>query len=79
MTGLAIWNARTQRHSARTQHNAIRHARNAMPFGTQCQYMYSTNGWESFDHKNLSLHDTYKDICHCSDQQDHFPVAQTSI
>ena len=31
------------------------------------------------DHKKLSLHDTYKDICHCSDQQDHFPVAQTSI
>ena len=70
MTGLAIWNARTQRQW---------HARNAMPFGTQCQYMYSTNGWESFDHKKLSLHDTYKDICHCSDQQDHFPVAQTSI
>ena len=31
------------------------------------------------DHKKLSLYDTYKDICHCSDQQDHFPVAQPSI
>ena len=65
MTGLAIRNARTQRHPERTQrhpertqHNAIRHARNTMPFGThatQCQYMYSTNGWESFDHKKTVI------------------------
>ena len=87
MTGLAIRNARTQCHPEHTHatpsgtHATQCHPEHthAMPFGTQCQYMYSTNGWESFDHKKLSLHDTYKDICHCSDQQDHFPVAQTSI